>query len=122
MICGGPPWNSDGASATMTSGVLFGLSSPLMFIMAYAFSIDMLEDKGGNSALADDMVDGDRTYICDEKLSASVSYDLPMYVVAVERVMNNMMQTAMLTTVKAVLVFLCHMFFIAISNILLHLH
>ena len=41
-----------------------------------------------------------------------------MYDVAVESVMNSMIQTAMLTIVRMVLVFLCHMFFIAISNIL----
>jgi hypothetical protein len=122
MTCGGPPWNCDGASATITRGALFALSRLLIFMIAYALSIEMLEDIGGNSALAADMVEGDLTYICDEKLSASVSYDLLMYVVAVDKVMNSMMHTAMLTIVRMVLVFLCHMFLIAISNILLHLH
>ena len=117
ITCGGPPWNCDGASATMTSGALFVLSMPLTFMIAFAFSIDMLDDIGGNSALADDMVEGDCTYIWDEKLCASVSYDFPIYDVAVDSVMNSMMQTAMLTVVRMVRVFLCHIFFIAISNI-----
>ena len=42
-----------------------------------------------------------------------------MYEVAVDSVMNSMIQTAMLTTVRIVLVFLCHMFLIAMSNIIL---